>query len=283
MYYGSMTGIPVINTYEEALAHYESIKPIRGTDNVRPICYGANGRRKKHMSIRLGQEKGVKSVDCVLYNTIVAQYLEDGTLVIKDGGWPSTTTHSFLNEVLPGMSQWANKDVRGIVGTRIMSGQSVLELVSMDGREYYPFGKEGLQMKLTAGTGEVAVLNAPVRTKEYIDRKAMSELRKTYKLQIAYIRRMLKILDPNTVVASSRDNAPYDMWECFISEEQADWYAVASAVYARALTRDYNWELRDFVYQVPLDKVNAEITDLLVDNNRDTVIEVREVPATVKP
>jgi hypothetical protein len=49
--FGNVTDLPVLHSYAEAVAHYESITPIRGSKNLRPICATTNGRRKKHMQI----------------------------------------------------------------------------------------------------------------------------------------------------------------------------------------------------------------------------------------
>ena len=50
--FGQITDLPFLRNYAEALKHYEGIKPIRGSNNLRPICDTPNGRRKKHMEIR---------------------------------------------------------------------------------------------------------------------------------------------------------------------------------------------------------------------------------------
>ena len=49
--FGGITDLPQLRSFEQALEHYESIKPIRGSNNLRPICATTNGRRKKHIHI----------------------------------------------------------------------------------------------------------------------------------------------------------------------------------------------------------------------------------------
>jgi len=108
--FGSVTDLPVLHSYAEALEHYESITPIRGSNNLRPICTTHNGRRKKHMQIiktthpkALGvaatPEGALDAVACRLYDTDVVTFVSNGDIIIDNGGYVSTTTHSFIDGI----------------------------------------------------------------------------------------------------------------------------------------------------------------------------------------
>ena len=103
--FGQITDMPFLRNYAEALKHYESIKPIRGSNNLRPICDTPNGRRKKHMEIRTTQVNGMNAVVCRLYDTDVVTYLESDEVWFKTGGWSTNTTHDFADKLLAG---WGN-------------------------------------------------------------------------------------------------------------------------------------------------------------------------------
>ena len=108
--FGNITDLPVLHSYAEAVAHYESITPIRGSKNLRPICDTTNGRRKKHMQIiktthpkALGMaatpEGAIDAVACRLYDTDVVTFVSNGDIIIDNGGYASTTTHSFIDGI----------------------------------------------------------------------------------------------------------------------------------------------------------------------------------------
>ena len=108
--FGNITDLPVLHSYAEAVAHYESITPIRGSKNLRPICATTNGRRKKHMQIiktthpkALGvaatPEGALDAVACRLYDTDVVTFVSNGDIIIDNGGYASTTTHSFIDGI----------------------------------------------------------------------------------------------------------------------------------------------------------------------------------------
>lgn len=111
--FGNVTDLPSLRSYDEALEHYNSITPIRGSNNLRPICATHNGRRKKHMQIvkttypkALGAAATPKgaldAVACRLYDTDVVTFVENGDIVLDNGGYPSTTTHSFIDGIFTG-------------------------------------------------------------------------------------------------------------------------------------------------------------------------------------
>ena len=105
--FGNITDLPTLFSYAEALEHYESITPIRGSKNLRPICTTHNGRRKKHMQIvkttypkALGMaatpQGAIDAVACRLYDTDVITFVSNGDIIIDNGGYATNSTHSFI-------------------------------------------------------------------------------------------------------------------------------------------------------------------------------------------
>ena len=104
--FGNITDLPQIHSYEEALGHYAQIKPIRGSNNLRPICKTKNGRRKKHMEIVRRDD----AVACRLYDTDVLTFFKDGTIEYNSGTWITNSTHSFASAILyPHVGFWTKQ------------------------------------------------------------------------------------------------------------------------------------------------------------------------------
>jgi hypothetical protein len=107
MFGQQITDLPRLKTYDDAVKHYASIIPIRGTD-IRPICGGSYGRRKKQYQIALREnvleigERCWASVACVLYNTDVLTFYPNGEIWFNAGGYATSTTHSFATGILRG-------------------------------------------------------------------------------------------------------------------------------------------------------------------------------------
>jgi len=103
--FGGLTDIPSFWSYNDALTYFNDIKPIAGKGvnaGVRPLCNTSNGRRKTQYYIRKKKHPAAASkqaIECVLYDTPVVTFIEDGTIYI-DMSYPSNTTHSFVSEIL---------------------------------------------------------------------------------------------------------------------------------------------------------------------------------------
>lgn len=98
----NMSGAPIISTYEEALVHYNSIKPVRGHGDLRPIM--PNQRRAHHKRIVLERDT---SVSLRLHNTDLITYhppLVGHDVVTRRvtlNGWPSMSSSAFMHPFLP--------------------------------------------------------------------------------------------------------------------------------------------------------------------------------------
>ena len=112
--FGQITDLPALASYSEALAHHDNITPLRGTP-LRPICNTVNGRRKKQYSIERGYVGKIPAVFCRMYKTDVVTFLENGEVVVRNGGWASVGTHDFACAICWRRASFCAKDGRTVV------------------------------------------------------------------------------------------------------------------------------------------------------------------------
>lgn len=105
MSFNSTNRIPYLRDYAEAKHHHDRVKPIRGhTPELRPLA----ARRDKQMSIR---ENAEGHIECVLYETPVVTFRQDGVVTVTPGKWPSAYTSSFIENVLPTVRVNRTRDI----------------------------------------------------------------------------------------------------------------------------------------------------------------------------
>ena len=176
MYATNITDLPTLYSYEKALRHYESIKPIRGSNNLRPICATKNGRRKKHMQII----KRKDAIACRLYDTDVLTFYKDGVVEYHSGTWISNSTHSFANGIL---YPYVN------FGTRLGNTE-----VWIKAQTYYVSPKQTFKMKREGDTW--VAIDPPRNVEYYLKRKEYNAKRKQLKKFQDHCIRMSKLADP---------------------------------------------------------------------------------------
>lgn len=103
----SADGLRVIHNYDLAKDHFNSIKPLRGTD-VRPI----GKRSKKQMQITEGRNEHGHYYAAKFYFTECVRWYEDGRMQVRCEGWPSISTASFIHAVSPLSCNIADNCVR---------------------------------------------------------------------------------------------------------------------------------------------------------------------------
>lgn len=86
-----------IKTYEEALAHEASVKPIRGK-TIKPL----HRRRDTHLTIRKRTGFNFEGEEVVIkmYETDIVKYRPNGDIYVNIDGWVSMTTCQVLTDVL---------------------------------------------------------------------------------------------------------------------------------------------------------------------------------------
>jgi len=137
--FGYIIDLPTLRSFEDALAHFKSITPIRGSE-LRPLCRTTNGRRKKHVQIVHSLHPAgdpMEAVACRLYNTDVITFYAGGDIVINTGGYANSTTHNFINAIL-----WRR------IHAHTQKGFTVISVYGGDPKSVY-------------GGGPKAVLKAP--------------------------------------------------------------------------------------------------------------------------
>lgn len=163
------SGIPHINDYATALKRWEDTKPIRGRAiDTRPLGH----RRNDHYLINFLPEG---AVECILYNTPVVTFWENGDVVIKHDGWNSVSTCNFIGEVLGIHSSIFNHNT----------------LVGFGGKDYI-VPVEGLTIKRNHNWVYEPVNPTPV-IGHSLDRKGANNVRTFYKPFTAYLSSMCRL------------------------------------------------------------------------------------------
>lgn len=163
MAWGFMDFNPV-SSFEEAEERYYNTKPIRGSDDVRPL----GERRKKHHRITKIDDD---TFACTLYHTDVVTYSRDGRVLVNLGNWDTQTTRDFLHRCMPlGYNNIRSNNRTHIYNTRTPEVKYVLGNTAM---------------LINTVTGEITGYAIP--TKSVVNRQASKAKREQFKefLQIA--------------------------------------------------------------------------------------------------
>jgi hypothetical protein len=100
----SVASLPPLENYEQAKKKYESITPIRGSNNVRPL-----GDRRYGHTRYITEGNGGEYYAACLYRTECVRYyrpeVKDGVtterIEVRHGRWDTVSTAAFLDRVLP--------------------------------------------------------------------------------------------------------------------------------------------------------------------------------------
>jgi hypothetical protein len=107
-YYGQISRLPTLTNYADALAHYNKIKPLRGSyPPLRPICIGY--RHKKAYTI---EHPFADVVTCYLDENPVLQFRKDGTIEVQvSDSFRTMRACDFISHILDTTAQV----VKGVV------------------------------------------------------------------------------------------------------------------------------------------------------------------------
>ena len=209
MFYSQVTDMPSLLNYEQALEHYNTTVPIRGSD-IRPICEGANGRRKKHMQIckRITKQRGVV-IACRLHDTDLLEFHPNGDIFITTGEWCSQSSLHFINALLPrrNFGIWANIQNRRAVLT--IEGNAL-----EPERREYAIGA-GLTLRHVEGTNKWEVTKSEPNYSYRARRKVMNEKMQPVKQFITACIAFSKLYDlsDNTVRDEFKPDGKVANWE----------------------------------------------------------------------
>jgi hypothetical protein len=175
----SLHKLPRIVSYEEAAFQFKNIKPIRGSENIRPL----GNRRAKHYSIQKHDDTYV----CMLYGHPVITFSRDeygrGMATVNMCGYDTQTTRGFISQIFR-TDCYSHKGKTYIeIGKR---GTKVDGKYQVTGAYYLP-ADYPLQFKV----GE-CINPVPVK-KQVLDREVTKQLRDKYKESMADAEAMLRL------------------------------------------------------------------------------------------
>jgi len=145
-----------MRNYAEALAKYESTKPIRGKGRYGGVVPLGHRDRAFHQMRKT--ESGV--IHCGYPEVNIVSFYPDGTITINDTGWSSISVAALIQEIIY---------VSAYIYDRSL-------IVSAQGKQYR-VGNKGLTLQLNA-EGYPIVTGAQKSYTYTINRKKMKELRK---------------------------------------------------------------------------------------------------------
>ena len=93
----STEGVVVIHTYDHAKQHYDYIKPIRGSNNIRPL----GKRSKQHMMITEGSNEHGHYFAAKLHRSECVRWYQDGRIQVRADGYATVSTACFIHAVSP--------------------------------------------------------------------------------------------------------------------------------------------------------------------------------------
>jgi len=170
--YGTLrnSGIPWIRSHHEAVQHYESVKPIKGNGvnaGVRPL----GSRKRPYMQI-IAMEGGAMA--CRLYKTDVVTFWPDNRITFKTDGYNTNTTGSFIAQLLG--RPCGKFDNRLVL--HVAKGEYTVD--------------SNLVLKYD---GMLEVVKCTPDVVHTVDRKAMGEARRKYKVFAKYLAGAVKLND----------------------------------------------------------------------------------------
>lgn len=186
MFGRSFTDLPTINSFEEAKRHYEAIKPIRGSDNLRPACNTTNGRRKKH--IQIVERNAGNSYAIHLFDTDVVTFHNNKTIEVNNGGWATASTHHLISDML-----WR-------VGIAAQTKDGKSWIVTKSGYWLLP-NRKCLILDISQ-EDTVTVKNPTTIMQHKLKRKEWNAINKKHKEFRATITSMTKLVDADCVLGA---------------------------------------------------------------------------------
>lgn len=284
--FGNITDLPTLFSYAEALKHYESITPIRGSKNLRPICTTHNGRRKKHMQIikttypkALGMaatpQGAIDAVACRLYDTDVITFVSNGDIIIDNGGYATNSTHSFID----GMFN------RGFYTSRQLTayskaGSTVIEVYPPQGKKLVVMRDKPVTIRKVEDTREVAydfTEDVDVQKGYYLKRKVMGEKRKEVDKFRKFALACAKMIDPEQYrlgKVSLRPLAAEDVYAYMVDQDQ--WNDAFEALIYTSINSDYFYYTRRRDYSVNLPRLRRLMDDVLKYVHCEELFEARD-------
>ena len=271
--FGGLTDIPRLSSYEEALAHLNDVKPIAGKGvnaGIRPLCNTSTGRRKTQYFIRKKRHPAAASkqaIECVLYDTPVVTFIEDGTIYI-DMSYPSNTTHSFISELLSGYRAYCSyRDSKTWLHCR--------------GKDWWLPHGHGITFKVM-GDG-IEPVRPRLMDRYVVNRSKAKEVYAKYAAFTSHCVTLSKLVDPKTIHESRSHWTISDSREKYFellqtAEPNSEWSGAVNMVLGDAVVyaAAYDWNTRTALntYTLTPKKVRQVILDKLKHEHAEEIFEV---------
>jgi len=281
--FGGLTDIPRLSSYEEALTYFNDIKPIAGKGvnaGVRPLCNTSNGRKKTQYYIREKRHPAAASkqaIECVLYDTPVVTFIEDGTIYI-DMSYPSNTTHSFVSAILS----------RYHAHCSYRDGKTWLHCRGKDWWLPHGYGVTFNVVHIGSALGFNLVIE-PVRPRlmdrYVVNRSKAKEVYAKYAAFTSHCVTVSKLVDPKNVYLSRNGGRTvyFDLLQT--AEPNSEWSAGVTNVLAAAVVcgHDYDWTAHKATttYTLTPKKVRQAILDKLKREHAKEIFEATKAEAGV--
>jgi len=260
--------LPLLRSYARAKEKYDSIVPIRNSNNLRPL----GDRRKQHQRIEVAPRNGAGAAGlaCVLYNTACVTYYEDGTIHLAHDGYISQSTCTFIYRISPVAGVRVDKK-RGCLVVRIAGGE-------------YKCGKDGLWLKYDAGVDTGVAQWIPVDPEPFkvtlVNRVAMREVKKQYAAFMQYAVGLGKLTQwDRPEMEGHRWIASEDLLNCMRGEDMDQWaWAYPRLLLVAGFGRQrFDYQARQWEYKWVCDKkrLDAHLTHM-VKQVRAKEVLVRE-------
>ena len=273
--FGGLTDMPRLSSYEQALEHLNSTNPIKGTGvnaGIRPLCNTSNGRRKAQYSIRKKKHPAAASkqaVECVLYDTPVVTFIEDGTIHI-DMSYPSNTTHAFVSELL------------GYFDTYCYYRDSKTWLYCRGKDWWLPHG-HGITFKIMDDVMDDVI--EPVRPRlmdrYVVNRSKAKEVYAKYAAFTSHCVALSKLVDPKQSYGKTFSEnffSVHDQSLLQTAEPNEEWSGAIRVVLADAVVYVSSWDYKAHTalstYTLTPKKVRQVILDKLKQEHADEIFEV---------
>ena len=269
MFRTTIQDLPSLLSYGQAVAHYESITPIRGSNNLRPLCVAGNGRRRKHMQII----RRADAVVCRLYDTDVVSFFANGDIVLKNGGWTARTTHCFISGILTDTYN------RPLLMAYTHQGKTILEAAPTLGNN-----KKGCKVLMldpvtlkidhpdTIARTTVTFINATTIKGYYLKRSPMGMRRKEVEGFRKYARACAKLIDPTQHQRARRATlTAEELYSCM--RDEGRWGKLIEFLLPH--TVESNWS-NSYKATVNIKKLDTLIDDAIKYTLAEDLFEERE-------
>ena len=283
--FGNITDLPTLFSYAEALEHYESITPIRGSKNLRPICTTTNGRRKKHMQIvkttypkALGMaatpQGAIDAVACRLYDTDVITFVSNGDIIIDNGGYATNSTHSFI----VGIMTYAYRTHPLLAYSK--AGSTVIEVFPSQGKRLVVMGDKPVTLRKVENIHGVAydfTEDVDVQKGYYLKRSAMHAKRKEVHKFRKFALACAKMVDPSQYRISNRGmvtrNAE-ELYQAIVDQDQ--WGDAFEYLLTCSINSSFDYYTHSRDLSVNTSKLNSMVDDVLKYVHCEDLFEARD-------